>query len=265
MVASLWAGRTPRHWPSIQQAGIVSGVLFVALQGWNWLYGHEALLAWHASRWQSLMALSFRDYGEIQHPYRLDFDPGFPREQTDKLKKLGYLHRIPNPYQPGDFSRFNISKKVLLDHKAGIELAVYQEARTEVRLDGNDEEYERITPEGWRIEGFADVRSKMGRVPDGIVFTIGAENSRTIIGFAEVLPQLPFYINDWDFEFARLNNQSIKTQTAWSANLRLADLPEGTEFPVTAEAWAIDFKMNRLYQIEGPAVLEAPSPAVPES
>lgn len=231
-------------WPQVRcflrPAGLVVAGFLVALQGWNQLYGERSLKVWNASRWQSLMTLAFADYSPPTYEKRLDFDGEITREQVKKLKSFGSFEHLPDAIPPDGFSEFKISRRELDETRAGV-----------VR--------NRATKAGWHLTGFADTRTAMNRVPDGLLFTIATDRGeRTIVGYAESVTGMEMHNNDWDFEFALIEPQSLKTQTRWRGFIARKNLPPGIQVPVEAEAWAIDFEKMRVFRIIQPVKLDAP-------
>ncbi len=208
--------------------------VFLALLLWNNLYGAHCLGAWSASRWQSLMVMSFRDFSPSQYPYRADQSDEFVRDYVDRMRALGIAGGIPDPYGPGDFDRFSVSKLKLNPHRANF---THNEPLTEPF-------------DGWALEGFAYARQKMGRVPDGVLFTCDVDGERIIVGYGESFPIMPFYTHRWDSEFTYLDQQDHRDQARFTARIDRRNLPEGVMLPVELTAWVIDFKEDRLYELE---------------
>jgi len=206
------------------------GVFFV-LQSWNWLYGYRGLQHWNAARWQSLSEHLFRDFSHTEHPDRLDYSMDYAREQIDRLQGMGYLH-LPEPITRGDFSRFTVSQS-LVDWHYGHIVRVAAVAKPVC---------------GWRVSGFSALRKHMKRVPDAVLFTVGDEEERMIVGFAEPTPAPLCYLEKKDFEFSDLAVPSRETRNAWSGYIREEQLVPWRNQPVEITVWAVDLKEFRAYQ-----------------
>ncbi len=215
----------------LRTAGYLLAGLFLVLQSWNWLYGYRGLQQWNAARWQSLSEHLFRDFSHTEHPTRLDFDMDYARDQIDRLQTLGYLH-LPDPVGADGFERFTVSP-----------YPVDVEDGNVIRVMSVDEPVS-----GWRITGFTDLQRHIGRVPDAMLFTIGDEAGRTIIGFAEPVPSPISYFMHQDFEFSDLNLPDPKSRNRWSGCIAGTHLSFRSEEPVEVTVWAVNLKKDRVYR-----------------
>ncbi|MCB1229464.1 MAG: hypothetical protein KDN19_04320 [Verrucomicrobiae bacterium] len=223
-----------KRWVAVgMPVGYVLAGAFVSLQVWNQAYGGESLRLWNAARWQSLMVLAFPDFLPPQYEKRLDFRASDARESVERLKSVGGFEVLPDPVGTDDFGFFKVSSKSLGERRAGI-LGIRKQGKT------------------WELTGFADTRSFLGRVPDGILFTVidPASGDRAIVGYGETVSTMSYYVNDWDFELELVKAQSLQAQTRWEGRISATHLPDNVSPPVEIEAWAIDFEKRRLHQIE---------------
>ena len=183
--------------------GLLVG-LFVALQSWIWVYGAWGLQQWHAARLQSLAQYLFRDFSDTEHLVRLDKTPDYAREQLDRLVTMGYL-RLPQTVSAGSFSQFSVSQEVVAPADGNL-----------VRIFSIDEP----GGTGWRIDGFTDIRPYTRRAPDAILFTVGEEDERVIVGFAEPIPSPDCHFIRYDFEFSALRLLRREEKNHWSGCCR---------------------------------------------
>ncbi len=211
--------------------GFVAAGGFLCLQVWNQAYGERCLAIWSAARWQSLMVLAFPDFSPPRFEDRLDFDGREARKHVERMKAHGRFDELPDPIGPNDFARFRISSKSLGARRAGV-----TELRRQVR--------------GWEVSGFADTRSFLGRVPDGIVFTVDEGEARRIVGYGEAVATPAYYVNEWDFEFELISPQSLEVQTRWEGRILDRNLPGDRELPLAIQAWAVDFRNRRVHRFE---------------
>ncbi len=212
--------------------GTLFAGLFIALLGWGWLYGAWGLQMWHAARWQSLAQYLFYDFSDTEHPVRLDRTPDYAREQLSRLVSMGYL-QLPPPVSAGSFKQFSVSPEV-----------IGQPDGHQIRIFAIDES----AGVGWRVDGFTDIRPYTGRPPDAILFTVGKENNRIIIGFAEPIPMPVFHLIRQDFEFSGLLLPRSEDENYWSGCVWEDRLPSEWGRPVEITVWAVDLEHSTVYQ-----------------
>jgi hypothetical protein len=222
----------------IRSLGFLLAGMLIAVQCWNWLYGLRGLQLWNAARWQSLSEHVFREFAHSEHPARLDYSSDYALEQIDRLTALGYLN-FPAPVSAGNFNRFTVAPHAVDEKHGGL---------ISVRA------VEQPAP-GWRIEGFSNLRGRIRRVPDAVVFTTGAENERVIVGYAEPVHGADTYFIPLDFEFSDLNLPDQESRNRWSGCLRAEHLPAADRESISVTIWAVDFKNNTVYPHPNPVVL----------
>lgn len=213
-------------------AGSLLVGFFIALQGWNWLYGAHGLRQWQAARWQAMAQYFFRDFSDSEHPVRLDKTPDYAREQLDRLVEMGYL-QLPQPVSADSFGQFSVSPEVIGSREGNL-MRVYA--------------IEESVGAGWRIDGFTDVREHTGRAPDAVLFTAGEGDGRVIVGFAESIPMPVLNLVQYDFEFSGLHLPRDEDETHWSGCIWEDRLPAELESPVEIKVWAVDLEKSTVYQ-----------------
>ena len=222
-------GRARSRLPTV---GALLAGLFIALQGWCWLYGSWGLKTWHAARWQSLAQYLFHDFSDTEHSMRLDRTLDYAREQLSRLVSMGYL-QLPQPVSAGSFKQFSVSPEVIGSYDGH-----------PIRIFAIDEP----AGTGWRIDGFTDIRPYTGRPPDAVLFTAGKGDGRMIVGFAEPIPMPVFHLIRHDFEFSGLHLPRSEDENHWSGCIWEDRLPAEWGSPVEITVWAVDLENSTVYQ-----------------